>query len=396
MEERTWLWVIDSISIHSNDSISCINICPLIIFKNQRPFKLIYTDKNGKLSSKPFPSQEEVLEIFKHNIKSIKGFNISGNFDYLTESEFISNLATSNYLAIQGYKEKNIYYHHTIEFNNNCYYSIPFIEKQGSFKDVNDLALEKNLLVYSINCIQLIEKNKEYNVNKIEILYMKDTIGKFWIEDITKAALIKFNFYRPSISRSKILISSSKTAQFIRKNHSEAKFSIKKNLLYQSFICQKLEGFSEKNLLKVFKPKVTISNTKISNFLPKIAENQSLVAKFICYGYYCERKIEIITISRLKRVSARIFYSLSHKIIKKTIDHIALPLSEKEFEEKFNNYYSKALQIFYGGSLNDHKSKVNHQGMDKKDTITLCPICFKILTLAAYIEMPLLEGLWNS
>ncbi|OMJ90728.1 hypothetical protein SteCoe_6805 [Stentor coeruleus] len=374
MEEKSWLWVLNNLSVNASSTICCINICPLIIFKNNQPFKAIYTDLNGRLISKVSPLQSEIISIFQTTLNSvlfsIKCFDQLGNCEIYQEKHLESLLINSNFIGIQGVKEHNQVFHHKIEYFDNAYSSFPFILKGKVIYPVNDIAIEKILLVYSINCLHLLEKTKEFMVNGVEIVYLKDKIGKFWIETINNCILARRDAYRMSILQSKLVISSCKLVK--------AEKCIKK-----SFSIDKLQRSSI-----ALKPRLKISQVKFSNIsLPKLSQTQNYI-KPVCYGAYCDEQIRLTSVTHSRKVSARIYFSLSHELIKRAFKLIQFPSSENEFSERFCKIYKDLLSTHYGKSLVT-KTNIQKQEQDKNDTIKLCPMCFKIFFLASSVETPL-------
>ena len=142
----------------------------------------------------------------------------------------------------------------------------------------------------------------------------------------------------------------------------------------------------------VAKPKFRISSTKLSeSILPKIQKNKSVNDFKVCYGYYCNKEITVISITRSRKVSARIFGSLSHELIKKCLKAIQLPLPEAEFNEIFSKEYKDLIEGLYNNSFIHRKFQFHQQDFDKSDTIKLCPVCYKIFLIASRVEMPLMN-----
>ena len=378
MEKRSWLWVFDAFTL--DDSLCCIYIFPLVIIKNRKPLKIIYSDTNGRLSFKKQPRITEIIDVFKQTLKinspnhMIKGYDITGNYEYLNEEDFLDEFKIYSFIALQAVKENNLRYYHKVEFTNKCYNSIPYIEKENGSKAINDISLEKILLVYSVNVIRLLEKRKACNVNNIEIIYTKDKAGRFWLENIKDCLVSRLDIQRPSILQSKIVIHSSKSEKEQKK--------------FAKFKTSELNNTQ----IIVAKPKFRISSTKLSeSILPKIQKNKSVNDFKVCYGYYCNKEITVISITRSRKVSARIFGSLSHELIKKCLKAIQLPLPEAEFNEIFSKEYKDLIEGLYNNSFIHRKFQFHQQDFDKSDTIKLCPVCYKIFLIASRVEMPLMN-----
>lgn len=372
MEERSWLWMANLFGYNSESSITCINISPVLIYKDNYPFKLIYTDSNGRLSNKNNPNNLEILdslkELLKHPSKIIiKGFTLAGSFELIKYERLMKELDYSDFIAIQITKDSFATYRHTIEYSKDFYISTPHFFRSKSFKICDDSALEKNLLVYSINCINLVEKSRKYNVNYIEIVYIKDSIQKLWIESISKCLLNKFDEDRTGILQSKIKFNSS---------------------IHDKVLSKRNASFSHQSLPKkspILKPLLRFSNKKFMNYsLAKLSMNIDCNLYAVCHGNYCRLDIQMDTIKRTRKVCSKSYFNLPHHLIKKSISFIKFPCTESTFSEQFNEKYSKILEIFWGRV--PYKIKNIKYQLEKSDTTKLCPICYKIYSLVLKIE----------
>ena len=253
MEEKSWIWAVNAISSCVQETICCINIFPILIFKNKTPYKLIYTNVNGRLAYEISPSLEQVKQIFERSLISsykIAAFDIQGRSETFLSDKLDSFYFTSDFIAIQGFKEPDAVYHHKIEYADRTYSSHPYIVKVGLLVPLNDLALEKYFLVYSINCVHLIEKTQNLQVNSIEFVFFRDNLGKHWIKSADRFSVLRMDVHRPSILQSKLVISS--------KGMTKPSQKINKSISFGNLKRQPLS----------LKPKIAISKAKISSLRP--------------------------------------------------------------------------------------------------------------------------------
>lgn len=371
MESHTWVWVIDTFASLSDDTVLCMYVFPLLLLKKQVLLKLIYTDDNGRLVSIRHPEMSQVLESFRQNLHiisseklRIKGYGADGTVSEIRENEVEDAIECKEFVALQAVKECGLCYHHVIEFKEKFYQSFPFMRYFKSLQKVNDVKLEKMMLVYSVNGMHLIEKHKECNVNKIEFVYWQDVNGRLWLEKVINCFLSRVDLHRTGVLQAKVQVSSIK---YTKISKSQCKSVPMLDLHRRSY---------------KLKPKKRISNLKLFNsILPRLSEPTLKV----CYGYYCTTQIDLSSITRSRKVSARQFCSLSHKLIKKAFKFISFPLSEAKFSKDFTQIYSKMLKVSYSSYL---QPSFALQSSDKPDQLTLCPVCFKIFTLASVLETP--------
>ena len=388
MEEANWIWIMDSIAGAVGETVCCLYILPLVIMKGQSPGKLVYTNLNGRVLCIDFPSASQVLTYFRQslsigqNLMKLKGFNADGSVEVFKEDKTEYAMSNSRFVVIQGIREKGTAYHHVIEFSKQAYVSSPYLLYGTSLQIINDINLEKMLLVYSINVIHLIEKSRQRNVNKIEFIYLQDSTGKLWLEKIKSCSLSRLDLHRLSILQSKITINSSKYRKILKK--------FDRNLLGVTLSAPKFQ----------LKPKMRISKNKISEFMRPSLSESSFNTSVVCSGYYCGKQVTLSRITRSRKASARQFFLISHELIKRVFKYLELPLTEAEFCERFTELYKK----IFGSSLlhNPPQAKSRQKEFDKADSVTLCPICFTIFNLASQVEnsskfsLPLLHRKMSS
>lgn len=355
MEEKSWIWTINVLSQGSLNSIHCINILPVLILKAGSPFKLIYTDENGKLCTILTPCQQSVQKTFQsclHPVQDpeLKLFNYNGTTSNTKLSKLSENLSDS-IIAIQGIKEKAEVLKHKVEFINQFYSSACFYYKVSAWVPINNISLEKYLIVCSINSISLIEKSQNMNLNKLETIFIKDKLGKIWIQTFLPCQVLKLNIPRSSILSHKILVSSTI-------NEKVAKLNKTQTLERHSFLPSRL------------KPKVGIEKRKISQFLQKSFSRQKLpnTEKF-CFGTYCNLDIQVDIIKKHRKVEAGSFYSLNHQIIRRSLQQVEFPIQAKNFIQVFY----QVLKLNYSEKLRKSFHKTEN------DFIVLCPVCYIIL-----------------
>lgn len=85
----------------------------------------------------------------------------------------------SRYIAFQGHREgKNTLYIHRLEYSEKHYSSFPYRLIKSQKQPLDDIEQEKVFMIYTVNIIHAIEKNRGCSVAKIEIVYLKDEIDK--------------------------------------------------------------------------------------------------------------------------------------------------------------------------------------------------------------------------
>lgn len=355
MEEKSWIWTLNAISQGSENSIYCINILPVLIINTGSPFKLIYTNKYGKLSTVLTPSLETVEKTFRSCLypaqdPDMKAFPLNGKAFSIKLSQ-MSDHITDQIIAIQGIKDQDEVLKHKVDFVRQYYSSTSFYYRVSAWVQINDIALEKYLIVCSINCISLIEKSQNVNLNSLSTVFIKDKLGKFWITTFLPCKIVKLHFPRPSILSYKILVSSTKQEKIMKLN--------------------KTQSFERHPFLPSrLKPKVEITQKKISKFLPNTFSTQLLEKQQkICFGTYCDLQVQIDSLKKHRRVEAGSFYSLNHQIIRKSLQEISYPIGFSSFKQAF-------LQQLKDNSLSE---KWRNYNKFDNDFIILCPICYVIL-----------------
>lgn len=359
MEQKSWIWTMNCLSQSSINSICCLNILPLLILKSGVPFKLIHTDQTGKLNTITRPSLTEVQEIFTLSLypckdPEIKCIQLSGPVLKSKLSNLQSSIQDPNILAIQGQKPKIDQYQHKIEYFQGFYSSTPFIFKVSAWVAINDVALEKFFLVYSLNCINLIEKSQQVNLNSFTVCFIKDNLGKFWIETFLPCSVFKLNIPRQSILNCKIIVSSSRLTK-------------EKSL-------NRTQSYEKSKILTVkLKPRLEITSNKIKRFM---ATNSSISGfkknEKVCFGTYCELKVIPEKILKHRKVEAWRFYTLPHDIIRKVIRKVRFPSKENDFVQEF---YEK----FKEEAVDRDTVRSRHDC----DNIILCPVCYIVLQIAS-------------
>jgi hypothetical protein len=359
MEEKSWIWTMNCLSQGSENSIHCINVLPLVILKAGSPFKVLFTDESGKLSTVFSPPLDQVEKILKQSLypsrdPEIKCLQVSGVFFYSKLSKLSEILPNDELLAVQGLKEKEKIYRHSLEFSAGLYTSSLSLFKVSAWVKIDDIALEKFFLVCSINCVNLVEK-KMVSLNSFTTSFVQDRLGKFWVEGFSPCAVFRLNIPRPSILNCKIVISSSKNERV--KNLSRT----------QSF---EFVG----NLQTKVRPRLQITKSKILKFLPeRFSIFKEKIKENVCFGTYCELEVVTERIKKHRKVESWKFYNLPHDVIRKVIRKIEFPLKERNFLEIFQS-------LFKGEDTVAAKKMKNR---NDNDSILICPVCFMIYQVAS-------------
>lgn len=362
MEEKSWIWTLNALSQGSLNSIYCVSILPVLIIKAGSPFKLIYSDENGKLCTILTPCQQTVLKTFQTCLQAaldpeLRLFHYNGKTSSIRLSKLPENLPDS-IIAIQGSKDKDQVLKHKIEFINQLYSSSCYYYKVSAWVPINNISLEKYLIVCSINCISLIEKSQNANLNRLETVFIKDKLGKIWIQTFLPCQVLRLNIPRSGIQSHKILVSSTVNEKPAKLNKSQ---TLERHPLLHSRL----------------KPKVEIEKRKISQFLQNSFSRQQLTktGKF-CFGTYCGLEIQLDTIKKHRKVEAGKFYCLNHQVIRKSLQQIEFPIEANKFVQDFfsvlkSNFSEKLRKSF-------HKTD--------NDFIVLCPVCYVILQVCNEVD----------
>ena len=359
MEQKSWIWIMNCLSQSSLHSICCLNILPLLILKSGVSFKLIHTDQTGKLNTITRPSLTEVQEIFGLSLypckdPEIKCIQLSGPVLKSKLSNLQVSIQDPNILAIQGQRPKVDQYQHEIKYFQGFYSSTPSIFKVSAWVVINDVALEKFFLVYSLNCINLIEKNQQFNLNSLTVCFIKDNLGRFWIESFLPCVVFKLNIPRQSILNCKIIVSSSR--------------------LTKEKALNRTQSYEKSKILTVkLKPRLEITSMKIKRFIGRNSSISGFKSKDkACFGTYCELKVIPEKILKHRKVEAWKFYTLPHDIIRKVIRKVRFPSQEQEFVQGFYHKFKEE-------AISRDISKSRHDC----DSIVLCPVCYIILQIAS-------------
>ncbi|CAG9312172.1 unnamed protein product [Blepharisma stoltei] len=269
MEQKPWTWAFDSLYSRNPSLVSCINIPPLLLLRDSLPFKIIYTDTNGRIMHYNHTqiSEQIILSIFRkfHQLSRFPRFiDFSKAFEpnqlpiMLNETFFLYEITSeiSRYTAIQGCREgKKSLFTHRLEYTENHYKSYPYKLENNKKQPLDDIEQEKVFMIYTVNIIHAIEKNRSCSVVNIEVVYLKDEIDKIWAETFLECAVIPEDISRVPILDSKILLFSSQARKQNKK-------------LSKSF---SIQNISSKQVLTKKPPVLAISCEKINEFLPKIS-----------------------------------------------------------------------------------------------------------------------------
>lgn len=391
-----WSWVLESLTC--NPSHPCyINLLDFLLIDTEtnQPSKLYYTDKLGivRCILQDKLSWTSILNRFQktHNFILLRpGANVETSFCAAIDSKGTERLMTQNHFenaftqdlsiyssfrCLRNYMSNSLIRKLTLHiiYQNDTYFSIPYLQEGSTKYPLEDIKLEKLLIIYATNIITSIERSQTCKVQNILIDFLQDALSKLWVESCKVCEI--------SESKSQYSITGGRINMYSRKY---------KNLS----ISKASQSYSK--LPSVYKPKVTIpENTKTIGFLTRtsslIKVNRSFV-KPKCEGNFCSFPMRFNSLSKYSRVRASYFYMLSHDLIEYVIKYIPLPITEHIFSIEFGKLYQLHIDNRERQNkkyISDIDYKIAQIKYGKSRDLRMCGVCFRIYKLAANIELEL-------
>lgn len=393
-----WSWVLESLT--SSPSHPCyINLLDflLINIETSQPSKLYYTDIFGIVRSTPKDklSWSSIFKRFQKTHQFIllrpghasmetsfcSALDYNGTEHLMSLSHFDKafNQDLSNYQSfrcLRNYMAKSLIRKLTLHiiYQNDAYFSIPYIRDSSIKHPLEDIKLEKLLILYATNIITSIEHNQNCKVQNILIDFLQDAVSKLWVENCEVC--------ETSLNRSQYSITGGRINMYSRvyKNLSTSKAS-------QSY--SKLPSTYKFKITPKNEPGKTLSFLSRNSTLFK--PNRSF-EKPKCEGSFCTFPMRINSLSKHSRLRASYFYMLSHDLIHYVIKYIPLPTTEHIFSMEFGKLYQLHIENRERHNkkyLSDIDHKIAQIKYGKTRDMRMCGVCFRIYKLATNIELEL-------
>ena len=276
----------------------------------------------------------------------------------------------SKFCYIQATRDMNYTtYKHVFQLKTDHYNSVILLDNQKTEEKINDITKEKVMVKFSMNILNYIENSSELTLDTLETKFYENSKDEIIIENFEKCyTYISFNL-KPEKPLPIVMFSTLFNPRI-------SKFS-------QSFYKHSLNSLT-------LNPKLKISKSKLLGYLnklPSVNLTHHSSEIIFCQGSYCKIKIEQNSILQKKKIPFKKYISISHNIVKQTLEKITFPISNSEFDSIFDKIFEELLLKHYKFKVKSFDRSLYHN-FHENDLIPLCQVCFKIFHNAYLKEYP--------
>ena len=398
LTSSNWYWVLENIA-NATAPACYINLLDFLIIDTEthQPSKLYYTDKLGIVRCLPNErlTWSLVLKRFEktHSFVLLRpghasmetafcsAIDLEGKEHLMSlqkfEKAFTKQLSSyMSFRCLRNYMARSLVRKLTLHiiYQNEMYFSIPYLREGTNKQPLEDIKLEKLLIIYATNIITALERSQNCRVSNIIIEFLQDAVSKLWVESCEVCDVNDI--------RSQASISGGRINMYSRvyKNLSASKASL-----------------SYSKLPSVYKLKINPKHEtdKTIGCFMRSSSHCKLSRSFVkprCEGSFCSFPMRINSLSKHNRIRASYFYMLNHELIEYVIKYIPLPTTEQVFSLEFGKLYSLHIQTRAKQNkkyLTDLDHKLAQIKYGKSRDMRLCGVCYRIYKLAANIELEL-------